>query len=134
MPEEYLFEVVVGVVRCPERGFLLMRRSEFESRSGKWEFGGGAVEDGESLEEAVRREMKEETGLEVELIEEGEPYFDDYSKGGKLKLYPFLLEVDQSDEVELSREHDKHKWLELEQINEKETLGRLRALEKLGLK
>lgn len=131
--KDYLFEVVVGVVRCSERGFLLVRRSENESLSGKWEFGGGAVEENESLEEAVKREIIEETSLDVKLVERGDPYFDEYSKGGNLKLHPFLLEVDEDDKVELSHEHDEHKWLEVKEIDKLETLGDLEALKKLGL-
>lgn len=134
MGEDYLFEVVVGVVRCKKRGFLLIRRSENESLSGKWEFGGGVVENDESVKQAVRREMEEETGLDVKVVERGDPYFDEYSKGGKLKLYPFLLEVEKEDEVELSHEHDRHKWLRIEDIHVLDTIGDLKALDKLGLK
>jgi mutator protein MutT len=131
--EDYLFEVVVGVVRCQKRGFLLVRRSENESLSGKWEFGGGAVEDNEGLEEAVKREMNEETDLKPDIVEKGDPYFDEYSKGGTLKLHPFLLQVDEEDEVELSHEHDKHKWLEIKDLDKFETVGELKAIESLGL-
>ena len=131
--EDYLFEVVVGVVRCDKRGFLLVRRSEEESLSGKWEFGGGAVEKDENLEDAVEREMSEETSLDVNLIRKGAPYFDEYSKGGRLKLHPFLLEVEESDEVELSHEHDDHEWLEIKEIHEIDTLGNMKALKNLGL-
>lgn len=131
--KDYLFEVVVGVVKCQKRGFLLVRRSENESLSGKWEFGGGAVEHNESLKQAVKREMNEETGLNVEIVDRGDPYFDEYSKGGNLKLHPFLLEVDEDDEVELSHEHDRHKWLEIEEIHRFDTMGDLMALKNLGL-
>ena len=131
--KDYLFEVVVGVVKCQKRGFLLIRRSENESLSGKWEFGGGTVEDNESLEEAVKREIIEETGLNASLVQNGDHYFDKYSKGGKLRLHPFLLEVDENDKVELSHEHDDHKWVDIEQIDNFETVGDLVALEKLGL-
>lgn len=131
--EDYLFEVVVGVVKCQKRGLLLVRRSENESLSGKWEFGGGAVEENEGLEEAVRREMNEETGLKTDIVDKGDPYFDEYSKGGKLKLYPFLLEVEEQDEVELSHEHDRHKWLDIKEVSKFETVGEQKALERLGL-
>ena len=43
---------------------LLQRRSDF----GVWGLPGGAVEAGETLEHAVRREVKEETGLDVEVL------------------------------------------------------------------
>lgn len=133
MSKNYLFEVVVSVIRCSDRGFLLVRRSKNESLSGTWEFGGGAVEDNESLKEAVKREAEEETGLEVEVVEKGDPYFDEYSKGGALKLHPFLLEVDEEDKVELSREHDRHKWLEIKDLDSFDTMDDLEALKKLGL-
>lgn len=45
---------------------LLVKRGERPDR-GKWSFPGGAVELGETTEEAATREVKEETGLEVEL-------------------------------------------------------------------
>ena len=131
---DYLFDVVVGVVKCQERGFLLVRRSENESLSGKWEFGGGAVEDGENLREAVKREIIEETGLKVNIVDNGDPYFDDYSKGGKLKLHPFLLEAETDAEVELSHEHDRFQWVEIEELNKFDTIGDLEAVENLGLK
>jgi len=91
--KDYLFEVVVGVVKCQKRGLLLIRRSENESLSGKWEFGGGTVEDNEALKEAVKRETIEETGLKPSIVQNGDPYFDDYSKGGNLKLHPFCLKL-----------------------------------------
>src|SRR4051812_21722022 len=48
-----------------ERGrVLLQRRADF----GVWGLPGGAVEVGETLARAVRREVKEETGLDVEVL------------------------------------------------------------------
>jgi len=57
---------MVGVGAIVFRGaeVLLIRRGR-EPALGKWSLPGGLVELGESLEEAVRREVLEETGLEV---------------------------------------------------------------------
>lgn len=131
--KNYKFEVVVGVVKCQKRGFLLVRRSDNESMSGTWEFGGGVVEKNEGLEQAVKREMDEETNLSVDIVERGDHYFDEYSKGGNLKLHPFLLEVDEDDKVELSHEHDEYKWLEIENLDAFDTMDDLKPLSKLGL-
>lgn len=48
---------------------LLMKRSQHaKNEKGKWEAPGGAVEFGETLEEAIRREMREELGIEIEIL------------------------------------------------------------------
>ncbi|HTW46880.1 MAG TPA: NUDIX hydrolase [Acidobacteriaceae bacterium] len=60
----------VIVVRDAARGprVLLIRRAQ-EPLKGEWSLPGGAVELGETLEEAVRREALEETGLAVEVVD-----------------------------------------------------------------
>lgn len=56
--------VVVVVVQCGET--LLLGKRNIEPSKGMWSFCGGYVELGESLEEAARREVKEETNLDIE--------------------------------------------------------------------
>ncbi len=46
---------------------LICRRRPDQVHGGKWEFPGGKVEDGESPAEAVRRELREELGIEAEI-------------------------------------------------------------------
>jgi 8-oxo-dGTP diphosphatase len=60
--------VAVGVIIRQDDRIVLIRRAKEPSR-GLWTFPGGAVELGESLQEAARREALEETGLEVEIGE-----------------------------------------------------------------
>lgn len=57
--------VGVGAILIENDRVLLIRRGQ-EPRKGEWSLPGGVVELGESLEEAIRREVCEETGLEVE--------------------------------------------------------------------
>ena len=59
---------VGGVVRDDAGRLLLIRRGHAPSR-GLWSLPGGRVEPGETLEAAVVREVREETGLEAELVE-----------------------------------------------------------------
>lgn len=58
--------VAVGVIIRQDERLVLIRRAKEPSR-GLWTFPGGAVELGESLHDAARREALEETGLVVEI-------------------------------------------------------------------
>ncbi|MGD9046528.1 MAG: NUDIX hydrolase [Anaerolineae bacterium] len=60
--------VAVGVIIREGDRILLIRRDK-EPSKGRWTFPGGAVELGEPLAHAARREAREETGLEVEIGE-----------------------------------------------------------------
>lgn len=58
--------VAVGALVVKEGLILLARRGK-EPDVGKWSLPGGVVRTGESLKEAVKRELKEECGVEVEV-------------------------------------------------------------------
>jgi 8-oxo-dGTP diphosphatase len=57
--------VVAAVVRRDDGRLLLSRRLPESHLGGLWEFPGGAVEDGEGPDEALRRELLEELGVEI---------------------------------------------------------------------
>jgi 8-oxo-dGTP diphosphatase len=61
-------EVVAAVVCAPQGGFLLAERPPGKAYAGFWEFPGGKVEPGETLEAAVRRELREELGIAVDAL------------------------------------------------------------------
>lgn len=51
------------------RLFLTLRGKKAKNERGKWEIPGGSVEFGETLEDAIKREIKEEYGVEIKIIE-----------------------------------------------------------------
>ena len=54
--------IVTGILKCDDL-FLIVRRSKNDDfYPGSWEFPGGHLEDGETLNEALKRELEEETG------------------------------------------------------------------------
>ena len=68
MSAEFPESPVVGVggVVVKDRKALIVKRAH-EPRKGEWSIPGGRVELGESLVDAARREIKEETGLDVDV-------------------------------------------------------------------
>ena len=66
MPDRPVTEVAVAVVIDPQSGkFLLGSRPEGKPYAGYWEFPGGKLEKGESVHEALVRELREELDLTI---------------------------------------------------------------------
>ena len=62
-----LYRIVVGIIR--QQNQLLLVQNQAEGAEAVWSLPGGVIEDGETLKEALQREMKEGTGLSVETFE-----------------------------------------------------------------
>jgi len=58
-------EVAVGVLIRPDGAFLLTSRPSGKVFAGYWEFPGGKLEPGESVDAALRRELHEEIGVHI---------------------------------------------------------------------
>jgi 8-oxo-dGTP diphosphatase len=67
-PQRPLVEVAVGVLMRPDGCFLLTSRPVGKVYAGYWEFPGGKLEIGESVREALHRELQEELGIDVHTV------------------------------------------------------------------
>ena len=71
-------DVAVGVLIRPDGCFLLTSRPEGKVYAGYWEFPGGKLEPGESVEAALRRELHEELGITIGASEAWKEELVDY--------------------------------------------------------
>ncbi len=88
--------VVVGLVWNKKGQLLFCKMSPTRGVfPGEWAFPGGGIEPGEKIEEALRRELREELGIEVEHIKPA--FFKDcvhdkiFSDGTKKSIYMIFL-------------------------------------------
>ena len=63
--ERAVVDVAVGVLMQTDGQFLLTSRPDGKVYAGYWEFPGGKLEAGESVEQALRRELQEELGITI---------------------------------------------------------------------
>ena len=61
-----LVQVAVGVLVRADDAFLLTSRPDGKAYAGYWEFPGGKLEAGETVEQALRRELQEEIGITIQ--------------------------------------------------------------------
>ncbi|MBN9410154.1 MAG: 8-oxo-dGTP diphosphatase MutT [Burkholderiales bacterium] len=62
-------EVAVGILLRDDDALLLTSRPEGKPYAGYWEFPGGKLEAGETVEQALRRELQEELGVTIDRAE-----------------------------------------------------------------
>ena len=116
---------VLGVIMRPDGRFLITKRVMTKAWApGWWEVSGGAAQAGEESEDAVRREVLEETGLDVrnatsggymfsykrENPGEGDNYFVD--------IYRYVMDIDEKDIHLQEIETDGFKFATAEEIKE----------------
>lgn len=98
------------LVRNSSGEILILRRGVTDTiRPLTWDLPGGIVEFGEDPKQAVIRECKEETGLEIKPPRILETIYDNRSK--HLVELVYLIEIEEVKKIELSFEHDKYNWV-----------------------
>ena len=116
--KEGITHISTGIAVVRDNKILLVRRSIDDFLGGYYELPGGGVDDGETIQQAAMREVKEETGLEPSKVIttfEGFDYSTD--KKPKVRQINLLIET-KPGEVKLSSEHDKFLWAKEEDLND----------------
>lgn len=78
--------LVTAAVICDEEKILITRRPDDKRHPGMWEFPGGKIDPGESPEDALCREIREELAVEIQVLEIVEVAFHRYDWGPVLIL------------------------------------------------
>ena len=99
-----IIRVVAAVIQNQNR-VLIAQRPKHKRHGGLWEFPGGKIQQGESVFEAVKRELDEE--LRVEVTSTGQILYSDRDEGS-----PFVIEFVETHIAGTPKpnEHSELKW------------------------
>lgn len=103
--------IVVYKIKAGSISYLLLRRS-WKNQGDNWEWGppGGARLPGEKVEDCMKRELYEETGLKRSAV---------LTEVGDKTWFIYSLQIEESKNIILSREHDQFIWVPLEKAIKK---------------
>ena len=118
-PDRPLLGVGAIIVRKEDNRVLLVRRSN-PPLQGEWSIPGGLVETGETTKQAIIREVREETGLEVEPVKLVEVFERILRDQDARVEYHFVL-IDYlcrviSGEAHPSSDVSEARWVRLEEL------------------
>ena len=108
---------VVAITFDKDKNFsflILKKKGAWEG----WQFVQGGIEEGESPEKAVVRELKEETNLDGTIAKKldfkSEYWFNWEGERVHKFLTFFLVKADRTKEIKISEEHSEYKWVDYE--------------------
>ena len=118
MEKNQIWKVCIcGVIKNDDKYLIVKRKSDDPNKAGFWEFPSGKVDFGESLNEALSRELLEEVGddfpeEEIKLIGTSEYTIEKEDVKRYTIQINYLIEVNEAPEIELSEEHVDFDWVE----------------------
>lgn len=106
---------VSAAVIFSEKKVLIDKRKSSGLLGGLWEFPGGKMEDGESLEGALHRELKEELDIKIQIIKKLGKYKHAYTHY-RITVQTFLVKIIEG--IPRAIESERLEWVPLEQLAE----------------
>lgn len=112
-----MIQVAAAIIENDQGQLLIARRKAGKSQAGLWEFPGGKIEEGESVEACLQRELMEEMNIVIEPYE----YFgvnDHWYGDVHIRLIAWKARY-QSGNIVLV-DHDEYRWVSTEELKEYE--------------
>lgn len=108
--------VLTGILKDNDLFLIVKRNENDELYPGAWEFPGGHLENGETLKEGLKRELREEIGFTDEFDPIITHYYDEVKVKNGVLVHDleidFIINVDSTKiNVILSDEHCDYKWV-----------------------
>ncbi|WP_316788976.1 (deoxy)nucleoside triphosphate pyrophosphohydrolase [Pedobacter frigoris] len=107
-----MIEVTCAIITNEEGQVLVTQRSANMKLPLKFEFPGGKIETGESAEQCLLREVKEELNLEIEIVSSLSPVIYPYPEFS-IRLIPFVCCIKSGNLI--LREHASSGWRSVDQ-------------------
>lgn len=109
----------VGVKALVKRGnayLFLLRSKAFKSGPQKWDIPGGRIEPDEQLYDALKREINEETGMELTSVAELLAAQDIFVPEKDLRVVRLTYIAEADGDVAVSDEHESYRWMSLKEV------------------
>ncbi|PIR93514.1 hypothetical protein COT99_00415 [Candidatus Falkowbacteria bacterium CG10_big_fil_rev_8_21_14_0_10_43_10] len=119
------------IIRNKNKILVLKRADSDKSDSNLWDIPGGKIEQGESIDDAIKREVLEEIGVAMPPVILKDLHgliFEDFDDVNKLVIAVFFCDI-PSINIHLNPEHSEYEWIDVKELTERK-LGRiLRSLQ-----
>ena len=117
-------QIAVGIIRNENNEIFITRRAADAHMANKLEFPGGKIEENETKEETIIREIKEELDASIKVEKFLTKVEYDYTSF-YLKMNVFIASLTSSHL--LFKEHESYKWIDVSKLNNLDTLDLLPA-------
>ena len=117
---------VRGIIKDNDKILIVKRHPKSRTDPEMWELPGGKVENGEFFADALVREIKEETNLDVKVGDFCDAVQNDYMHKRTVQIMMYFDEVEG--EIKISDEHTDWMWASLDEIRKLEISTSLKKL------
>jgi 8-oxo-dGTP diphosphatase len=108
-----MINVTCAIIRNEDDEVLIVQRGESTDHPFKWEFPGGKINEGESEEDCIIREIKEELSIDIVIRTRLDPVIHDYGHK-RIRLIPFIC--DTLEDLPFLSEHMAFEWVEANKL------------------